>query len=68
MGGGFALLGAIRNVDASASYYGELPADPRVQPGRVAAGDVVLRDPSRLRATIWSIRWNPEWPACRLTT
>jgi carboxymethylenebutenolidase len=33
MGGGFALLGATREFDASAPYYGELPADLSVLDG-----------------------------------
>ncbi len=33
MGGGFALLGATRDFDASAPYYGELPADTSVLEG-----------------------------------
>lgn len=33
MGGGFALLGATRKFDASAPYYGELPADTSVLDG-----------------------------------
>jgi carboxymethylenebutenolidase len=33
MGGGFALLGATREFDASAPYYGELPADTSILDG-----------------------------------